>query len=421
MELAQQARRRWIAYRFPGVMPVRKAIALGRDSGGALARRSRCPTSCWRRRRRAVPMIATERWRHSGNFRPLSPIASARAATPSTLQARMASDAGHDRRRSARRKPRELGRFVAGSISIETMVDGVLDGLPRSAGAGAATRLFPPRPSRCNRAPRVKTMALLGPTNVSRRHGDRRAGACVTTIDRVRDVLRALSLDAPQGRLLAVVLAGLVTAAEFVRYRGGRRHPLCRSRRSATSDRNRSISSIIGIAATLATAIFHAQRLYTPLAFRRPVSACLRMAGGWTLARPRLHRGGVLPQGWKTSSRASGWPRWFVVRLRLAVSGRARSRALCRILAHAGRLQRRAVVVGGGDFGREAAARARRRPTPPNFGCSASSTIAATPARRRSSKASPSSARSTISSSSPAARASIWSSSRCRSPPSSAS
>ena len=66
------------------------------------------------------------------------------------------------------------------------------------------------------------------------------------------------------------------------------------------------------------------------------------------------------------------------------------------------------------------APRIRRAADSPKSPCSACSTTAATSARRRRSRASRSSATSTISSSSRATRASIWSSSRCRSPPSSA-
>jgi hypothetical protein len=80
------------------------------------------------------------------------------------------------------------------------------------------------------------------------------------------DVLRALSLDAPKAVYSTVVLAGLVTAAEWFAIAAAGVIPYA-AHVVPNVGPQPLYFAIIGLAATLATAIFHAQRLYTPLAF----------------------------------------------------------------------------------------------------------------------------------------------------------
>jgi Undecaprenyl-phosphate glucose phosphotransferase len=94
------------------------------------------------------------------------------------------------------------------------------------------------------------------------------------------------------------------------------------------------------------------QRLYTPLAFRRPVGACLQMTGVWTLLVLALTPAVFALKADDAVSRV--WlAAWSGLTLAFLFSGRLGLARFVESLAHAGRLQRRAVVVGGGDLGGE--------------------------------------------------------------------
>ena len=99
---------------------------------------------------------------------------------------------------------------------------------------------------------------------------------------------------------------------------------------------------------------------YSVPAFRRPVAAMFRIAGGWTVvflvvfaAMFFLKLDGVVSRVWMAS--------WFALGLRRA-RGRARDPGAVRGApgSSAGRLQQRAVIVGGGAIGGRPAARARQ-------------------------------------------------------------
>ena len=120
------------------------------------------------------------------------------------------------------------------------------------------------------------------------------------------DVLRALSQDAPKAVYSTVVLAGLVTAAEWFAIAAAGVIPYAAYVVPNVGPQP-PYFAIIGLAATLATVIFHAQRLYTSLAFRRPVGACLQMAGpGLFSCSPSPRRCSRLRP--MTPYRACGWP-----------------------------------------------------------------------------------------------------------------
>jgi hypothetical protein len=165
------------------------------------------------------------------------------------------------------------------------------------------------------------------------------------------DVLRALSLDAPKAVYSTVVLAGLVTAAEWFVVAAAGVIPYA-AHVVPNVGPQPLYFAIICSAATLATIIFHAQRLYASLAFRRPVGACLQMAGVWTLlalvftaAVFALKADDAVSRVWLAA--------WSGLTLASLFSGRLGLARFVESLAHAGRLQRRAVVVGGGDLGGE--------------------------------------------------------------------
>jgi Undecaprenyl-phosphate glucose phosphotransferase len=163
--------------------------------------------------------------------------------------------------------------------------------------------------------------------------------------------LQALELESPKAVYSTVVLAGLVTASEwlaitlasaipyaaYVVPRIGQ-HPL--------------YLAIAGFGVTAATLAFHAQRLYATPAFRRPLGAILRMAGAWTLLALCLMAALFVLRAEDSMSRM--WLAiWSALSVLLLLAGRLGLARFVEALAHAGRLQRRAVVVGGGDLGAE--------------------------------------------------------------------
>jgi Undecaprenyl-phosphate glucose phosphotransferase len=165
------------------------------------------------------------------------------------------------------------------------------------------------------------------------------------------DALRALSLDAPKAVYSTVVLAGLVTAAEWFAVAAAGVIPYA-AYVVPNVGAQPLYFAIICIAATLATVIFHAQRLYTPLAFRRPVGACLHIAWAWTLvvlaftaAVFALKADDAVSRVWLAA--------WSGLTVAFLLSGRLGLARFVESLAQAGRLQRRVVVVGGGDLGGE--------------------------------------------------------------------
>ena len=120
--------------------------------------------------------------------------------------------------------------------------------------------------------------------------------------------------------------------------------------RESASTRSTSRSPVVG--ATAATLAFHAQRLYATPAFRRPLGALLRMAGAWTLLALCLMAALFVLRAEDSISRM--WlAMWSALSVVLLLAGRLGLARFVEALAHAGRLQRRAVVVGGGDLGAE--------------------------------------------------------------------
>jgi Undecaprenyl-phosphate glucose phosphotransferase len=165
------------------------------------------------------------------------------------------------------------------------------------------------------------------------------------------DALRALELESPKAVYSTVVLAGLVTASEWLAIALAGVIPYV----AYIVPRNGPHPLYIAIAcfgATAATLAFHAQRLYATPAFRRPLGAFFRMAGAWTLLVLGFMAALYVLRAEDSVSRI-----WLVVWSALTVTflcaGRFGLARFVGALARAGRLQRRAVVVGGGDLGGE--------------------------------------------------------------------
>jgi Undecaprenyl-phosphate glucose phosphotransferase len=116
--------------------------------------------------------------------------------------------------------------------------------------------------------------------------------------------------------------------------------------------------SLLGVGSTLAIAlmavlIFQALKTYSIPALRFPFGHVIRMAGGWgALSIAALVVGAGL--GGASAAAAPWIVSWFWVGLAFLLLERATLGFAVSALARAGRLERRAVVVGGGtDFSRE--------------------------------------------------------------------
>ena len=105
----------------------------------------------------------------------------------------------------------------------------------------------------------------------------------------------------------------------------------------------------IGVAA-MAIVVFQSLHVYSAPAFRNPSRALFRIAGGWTLAFLVVFAGmfflkldGALSRVWMAT--------WFLVGFGALAVGRVILAQFVALLVSAGRLQQRAVIVGGGAIG----------------------------------------------------------------------
>ena len=108
----------------------------------------------------------------------------------------------------------------------------------------------------------------------------------------------------------------------------------------------------IAVVAALSIVIFQSLQSYSLPAFRNPSRQLFRVAGGWTAvfltvfaAMFFLKLDGVVSRVWMAS--------WFVLGLAAVALERAALAHFLGGLARAGRLQQRAVIVGGGEIGAE--------------------------------------------------------------------
>jgi Undecaprenyl-phosphate glucose phosphotransferase len=164
-------------------------------------------------------------------------------------------------------------------------------------------------------------------------------------------VLRKLAAEATSPAYSRVVLAGVVRAVECALIvLSGLAVYLAYVVRDAGPQPG--YFPVIVAVAALSIVTFQSLQTYTVPAFRRPVRQMFRVSSGWALvflavfaAMFFLKLGGVVSRVWMAG--------WFVLGLfALGVERALLSRFIAR-LARVGRLERRAVVVGGGEFGRE--------------------------------------------------------------------
>jgi Undecaprenyl-phosphate glucose phosphotransferase len=164
-------------------------------------------------------------------------------------------------------------------------------------------------------------------------------------------LLDSLAAEPIKSAYSPVVLAGLVRAVEFVliAVTGALVHYFYVVGQVGYEP---SYFIVIPAVAILSIIVFQVLRTYNVAAFRQPIRQVFRMAGGWAFvflvvfaALFFLKLDGVVSRVW-----VAGWfllgigafalERWLLARITFG-------------MAKAGRLARRAVVVGGGDFGQE--------------------------------------------------------------------
>jgi len=148
-----------------------------------------------------------------------------------------------------------------------------------------------------------------------------------------------------------VVLAGLVRAAEFLLLvlTAALIHRLYVAGQVGYEP---SYFILTPAVAALAILAFQSLHTYSLTAFRQPAVQLLRLAGGWTFAFLVVFAAlfflkleGVVSRVWVAS--------WFLVGLGALAIDRALLARMTFRMAKTGRLARRVVVVGGGEFGRD--------------------------------------------------------------------
>jgi Undecaprenyl-phosphate glucose phosphotransferase len=164
-------------------------------------------------------------------------------------------------------------------------------------------------------------------------------------------LLQELAAEPIKAAYSPVVLAGLVRASEFllIVLTGALVHYFYVA---AHLGYERSYFVVVPAVAVLSVVVFQALQTYNLTAFRLPVRQIFRLAGGWAFVFLLvfammffLKLDGIVSRVW-----IAGW--FFLGIVALAVERVALAR-ITFTMARAGRLARRAVVVGGGEFGQE--------------------------------------------------------------------
>jgi Undecaprenyl-phosphate glucose phosphotransferase len=163
-------------------------------------------------------------------------------------------------------------------------------------------------------------------------------------------LLEQLTAEAARPAYSRVVVVGAVRAIEFVMLFGAgvALHHLY-VEEAGSGPKYYLTSLILAISAVF---IFQTLQSYSVPSFRRPVRQLFRMAGGWLALFSVLlaglfflKSGGVISRVWIAASFTLGFAGLTIERMILA--------QVVAVMARAGRLERRAVVVGGGDLARE--------------------------------------------------------------------
>jgi Undecaprenyl-phosphate glucose phosphotransferase len=163
------------------------------------------------------------------------------------------------------------------------------------------------------------------------------------------DRLRRLAAEPAAPAVSRVVIAGVVRAIEtaLIVLTGVAIYFLYIVR--SIGPRPGYFAVTIGVAA-MAIVVFQSLRVYSAPAFRHPSRVLFRIAGGWALAFLAVFAGmfflkldGVLSRVWMAAWFLAGFGALCVERVILA--------QFVALLVSAGRLQQRAVIVGGGAIG----------------------------------------------------------------------
>jgi Undecaprenyl-phosphate glucose phosphotransferase len=164
-------------------------------------------------------------------------------------------------------------------------------------------------------------------------------------------LLEVLASEPAKPRYSSVVLAGLVRGAEFliVILTAAVLHGLYVL---PINGYEPAYFFIAGAVAILSLIVFQMLQTYHPTAFRQPMRQVLRISGGWSFvflvmfaAIFFLKLDGVVSRVWIAS--------WFLGGLAALAIERAVLSRIALSMVRAGRLDRRTVVVGGGEFGSE--------------------------------------------------------------------
>jgi Undecaprenyl-phosphate glucose phosphotransferase len=163
------------------------------------------------------------------------------------------------------------------------------------------------------------------------------------------EAVAALAAEPAKVGYSAVVLTGLVRAAEFLLIVGVA-FLVHRLYVAPTVGYEPSYFLIVPAVAMLSIIAFQMLRTYHPTAFRQPLRQVFRIAGGWACVFLLvfavmffLKLDGVVSRVWVAS--------WFLLGLLTLAAERALLSRIVFGLVRSGRLDRRTVVVGGGEFG----------------------------------------------------------------------
>jgi Undecaprenyl-phosphate glucose phosphotransferase len=174
----------------------------------------------------------------------------------------------------------------------------------------------------------------------------------------VADALRALASEPSKPAYSMIVLSGLVSAGEWLALALAGIIPY-HIHVVANIGPQPLYTAISASMAICAIAIFHSLRVYTPRAFRHPLRPLIHMAWAWTILVLAVITTTFFLKADQYVSRV--WmAAWFGSGIALLVMLRTVLAGVFAALARAGRLQRRVVMVGGGELAGQALRNLRR-------------------------------------------------------------
>ena len=164
-------------------------------------------------------------------------------------------------------------------------------------------------------------------------------------------LLESLAAEPIKAAYSPVVLAGLVRAVEFmlIAITGALVHYFYVVGHVGYEASYFIVTPAVAIASII---VFQALQTYNVAAFRQPIRQVFRLAGGWAFvflvvfaALFFLKLDGIVSRVWVAA--------WFMLGIGALAIERWLLARITSAMARAGRLARRAVVVGGGEFGQE--------------------------------------------------------------------